>query len=180
MAKKDKRQHGGKKGGHKSAVNRIENRDAFQRLNFLHQAAVLMSSTPTTTAITAPTSGSTNTKSVGINNDHCAATMRNLGRFYLHTRRSVERKLVLRSHPQVKRTICKYCGGLLVPGVSASVKVSVEERRPVVKTTCSDCGTTRRIPAQLDGESPRLFVDRAAIVEQTEEHDGAHVKGAAS
>ncbi|KAH0630391.1 hypothetical protein JD844_013387 [Phrynosoma platyrhinos] len=74
----------------------IKDKEAFQRLSFLYQAA------------------------------HCVLAHnpenQELARFYCHTQNSISRRLVLRQDPSVKRTICKSCFSLLVPGVSSTVR----------------------------------------------------------
>ncbi|KAJ3175088.1 Ribonuclease P protein subunit p21 [Geranomyces variabilis] len=177
MGRKDKRNGGGGGGGGrniKDASHRIDNLEAYHRLNFLHQAAVLVAGLPVSNPPPPPPpppqqqhSSTTTGKnpppdSCSVQQKH-AKTCSNLSRFYIRTRRAVERKLVLRSHPSVKRSLCKRCKGLLLPGVSAMVKVKVEQGRPIVLTTCGSCGTCRRLPAGADGDSLRLYVDRAAV-----------------
>uniref|UniRef100_H2ZWW6 Ribonuclease P/MRP subunit p21 n=1 Tax=Latimeria chalumnae TaxID=7897 RepID=H2ZWW6_LATCH len=96
----------------------IKDKDAFLRLNFLYQAS------------------------------HCVLAQNpenvELARFYAHTQRTVSKRLVLRQDPSVKRTICKKCSSLLVPGVTATVrqrKVSQRQRVTVVRCLC--CGLTK-------------------------------------
>ncbi|XP_077781295.1 ribonuclease P protein subunit p21 isoform X1 [Podarcis muralis] len=74
----------------------IKDKEAFQRLSFLYQAA------------------------------HCVLRQnpenQELARFYCHTQNSISRRLVLRQDPSVKRTICRSCFSPLVPGVSSTVR----------------------------------------------------------
>ncbi|KAI8590780.1 RNAse P Rpr2/Rpp21/SNM1 subunit domain-containing protein [Geranomyces variabilis] len=173
MGKKDKRNGGGGGGGgrnNKDAPHRIDNLEAYHRLNFLHQAAVLVAGLPVSNPPPPPPPPAASSATTGKNpppnssaQQRHATTCSNLSRFYIRTRRAVERKLVLRSHPAFKRSLCKHCKGLLLPGVSASVKVKVEQGRPIVLTSCGSCGTRRHLPAGPDGDSPRLHVDRAVV-----------------
>ncbi|XP_030631886.1 ribonuclease P protein subunit p21 isoform X2 [Chanos chanos] len=72
----------------------IKDKEAFQRLNFLYQAA------------------------------HCVLAQNpenvELSRFYCSTQKTIAKRLVLRQDPSVKRTVCKRCCTLLVPGVTAT------------------------------------------------------------
>ncbi|XP_014301759.1 ribonuclease P protein subunit p21 isoform X2 [Myotis lucifugus] len=71
-------------------AGQVKDREAFQRLSFLYQAA------------------------------HCVLAQdpenQALARFYCHTERTVARRLVLRRDPSVKRTLCRGCSSLLIPG----------------------------------------------------------------
>ncbi|MEE6470082.1 hypothetical protein FKM82_008852 [Ascaphus truei] len=74
----------------------IKDKEAFQRLNFLYQAAhCVLAQNPENVA---------------------------LSRFYCHTQRMIGKRLVLRQDPSVKRTICKRCSSLLVPGITSTVR----------------------------------------------------------
>jgi RNase P subunit RPR2 len=73
----------------------LKGEDAWKRLNFLFHAAH--------SAVTLP---------------H-AQLGRNLSRVYLQDMRRVASKLVLRIDSSVKNTMCKRCGVLLVPGMTA-------------------------------------------------------------
>ncbi|KAL5018537.1 hypothetical protein ScPMuIL_004259 [Solemya velum] len=92
-------------------------KETFQRLNFLYQAAHLcLTSTPSDL---------------------------NLCRLYVHDLKSIAKKSVLRVHFAIKRTICKKCDMLLVPGITAIVRNrSKREKHTVV--TCLDCGQVKR------------------------------------
>ncbi|KAM6963012.1 ribonuclease P protein subunit p21 [Aplochiton taeniatus] len=72
----------------------LKDKEAFLRLNYLYQAA------------------------------HCVLSQnpRNveLARFYCFTQKTIARRLVLRQDPSVKRTLCKRCCSLLVPGITAT------------------------------------------------------------
>lgn len=96
----------------------VKDQDHFQRLNFLYQAA------------------------------HCVLAQNpdneELARFYIHTGRNICKRLVLRQDPSVKRTICKKCSSLLVPGVTSSVRQrrwSRKRRATVVR--CLYCGLSK-------------------------------------
>uniref|UniRef100_UPI00398F26EE ribonuclease P protein subunit p21 n=1 Tax=Pristiophorus japonicus TaxID=55135 RepID=UPI00398F26EE len=97
----------------------VKDKDAFQRLNFLYQAA------------------------------HCVLAQNpeneELARFYCHTQRTICKRLVLRQDPSVKRTVCKRCSSLLVPGLTAKVRQRKRSQRLTV-VNCLTCGLTKRFP----------------------------------
>ncbi|KAF6365225.1 hypothetical protein mRhiFer1_014621 [Rhinolophus ferrumequinum] len=72
----------------------VKDREAFQRLSFLYQAA------------------------------HCVLAQdpenQALARFYCHTERTIAKRLVLRRDPSVKRTLCRGCSSLLIPGLTCT------------------------------------------------------------
>ncbi|KAB1261235.1 Ribonuclease P protein subunit p21, partial [Camelus dromedarius] len=43
-----------------------------------------------------------------------------LARFYCHTERNIAKRLVLRRDPSVKRTLCRGCSSLLIPGLTCT------------------------------------------------------------
>ena len=94
-------------------------RDAFQRLNFLYQAA------------------------------HCAMSMNppetDLARYYARMMKTLSLKNLLRLSPHIKRNICKSCCNLLLPGVTCTIRNS-NKKTLIVK--CCDCKYTRRFPLQ--------------------------------
>lgn len=87
-----------------------------------------------------------------------------LSRFYVHTMRSVSKRLVLRMDPSVKRMVCKSCDSLLVSGVTATHRIRARrERHLVVK--CQTCGRLKRFLArpnhQLWSDKPTNVVDQS-------------------
>ncbi|MEQ2268013.1 Ribonuclease P protein subunit p21 [Xenotaenia resolanae] len=74
----------------------LKDKEAYQRLNYLYQAA------------------------------HCVLSQSpdnvELARFYCFTQKTIARRLVLRQDPSVKRTLCKKCCSLLIPGVTATTR----------------------------------------------------------
>ncbi|XP_067878143.1 ribonuclease P protein subunit p21 [Heterodontus francisci] len=118
----------------------VKDREAYQRLNFLYQAA------------------------------HCvlAQTPENeeLARFYCYTQRTISKRLVLRQDPSVKRTLCKRCSSLLLPGVTATVRLRKRSQRMTV-VRCLSCGLTKRFPNK-PGYS--LWAERPEAQLQSEAH----------
>ncbi|XP_051549070.1 ribonuclease P protein subunit p21-like [Myxocyprinus asiaticus] len=110
----------------------VKDKEAFQRLNFLYQAA------------------------------HCVLAQNpeniELARFYCFTQKTISKRLVLRQDHSVKRTICKKCCTLLVPGVTSSVRQKRgprPQRRTIVR--CLSCGLTKRFP---NNPKHKLWVDQ--------------------
>ncbi|KAE8294546.1 Ribonuclease P protein subunit p21 [Larimichthys crocea] len=122
----------------------IKDKEAYQRLNYLYQAA------------------------------HCVLSQNaenvKLARFYCFTQRTIARRLVLRQDPSVKRTLCKKCCSLLIPGITATVR----QRRKNSKTRftvmrCLSCGQSKTL---LNNPDHRLWVDQPeAQMEQRKQPD---------
>ncbi|XP_036378265.1 ribonuclease P protein subunit p21 isoform X2 [Megalops cyprinoides] len=128
----------------------IKDKEAFQRLNFLYQAA------------------------------HCVLAQNpenvELARFYSYTQRTISKRLVLRQDPSVKRTMCKKCYSLLVPGVTATVRQRKSRKRECrTLVRCLSCGQTRRF---LNDPEHRLWVDQpeAQLENQTQTEQGPSSK----
>lgn len=118
----------------------LKDRDAYLRLNFLYQAA------------------------------HCVLAQNpdntELARFYCFTQKTIARRLVLRQDPAVKRTLCKKCYVLLIPGVTATTrqkKKRCKDRFTV--TTCLSCGEKKTL---LNNPDYVLWSDRPEA--QLQEH----------
>lgn len=96
----------------------FQGREAFHRMNFLYQACHLMQSSPN-------------------------ASKTNLSAYYGQIMTGVAKKTVLRIDPSIKRTICKGCHNLLVPGMSSKVRV-VKKNSGQVQHLCLNCQTLKR------------------------------------
>lgn len=93
-----------------------KNKDALHRMNFLYQAALLMTET--------------------------GAAARGAG--YIYQTKQISQKLVLRMDIAVKRTICKRCSRLLVPGLTSSVEIADDS---LTRTDqCNNCDTKKVFP----------------------------------
>lgn len=128
----------------------LKDKDAYLRLNFLYQAA------------------------------HCVLAQNpdntELARFYCFTQKTIARRLVLRQDSSVKRTLCKKCYLLLIPGVTATIrqkKKKCKDRFTV--TTCLSCGEKKTF---LNNPDYVLWSDRpeAQLQEQKEAHPGPFPK----
>lgn len=93
------------------------NQESCQKLNFLHQASHAV---------------------LAINPENIE-----MSRFYASTMKTVAEKVVFKLDPSIKRTTCKHCHALLIPGVTARVRVRRRRERHIV-VTCLDCSTVRR------------------------------------
>ncbi|KAL2089590.1 hypothetical protein ACEWY4_014278 [Coilia grayii] len=130
----------------------IKDKEAFQRLNFLYQAA------------------------------HCVLAQSpenvELARFYCHTQKTIARRLVLRQDPSVKRSVCQRCCGLLVPGVTGTVRQRKRRgKRSATVLRCVSCGHTRKL---LNNPEHRLWVDQpeAQLENQTQPDESSGRKAA--
>ena len=110
-----------KKKKDKEISNKIPNKDAIERMNYLYQIA------------------------------HEALRLKNesLARFYIYTMMGISKRLVIRLDPSIKRTICKHCHSLLIPGITMKVRIS-PNREPHVVNTCLYCGKVKRYLARSD------------------------------
>ncbi|KAI9067275.1 Rpr2-domain-containing protein [Trametes sanguinea] len=150
MGKKNKDQE--------SAANlsSVANRDVIQRINFLYQASTYLSSISQTLPH----------KSVGDESKPHTVKRKSrsqrkrkpvvrhprdiaeLSRSYVGTMRIVGQKTMVRMDPALKRTLCKGCDTVLLPGSTTSVRVHpLPSHGEAVYYTCLTCDTTRRIPA---------------------------------
>ncbi|KAL2791508.1 ribonuclease P protein subunit p21 isoform 1 [Daubentonia madagascariensis] len=117
----------------------VKDREAFQRLNFLYQAA------------------------------HCVLAQdpenQALARFYCHTERTIAKRLVLRRpssfstprDPSVKRTLCRGCSSPLIPGLTCTQR---QRRRRGQRWTVQTCLTCQRSQRFLNDPGHLLWGDR--------------------
>ncbi|XP_014446629.1 ribonuclease P protein subunit p21 [Tupaia chinensis] len=109
----------------------VKDREAFQRLSFLYQAA------------------------------HCvlaqAPENQALARFYCHTERTIAKRLVLRRDPSVKRTLCRGCASLLLPGLTCTQR---QRRARGQRWTVQTCLTCQRSQRFLNDPKHLLWGDR--------------------
>ncbi|GFO32143.1 ribonuclease p protein component 4 [Plakobranchus ocellatus] len=96
---------------------RFLHKEIFQRVNFLHQAANLVLKTDPS------------------NIELC--------QHYISTMRLVAEKHVIRISPSIKRTFCKSCNVVLVPGQTARIR-GRSKSEPHTVVTCKICGAIKR------------------------------------
>ncbi|CDQ91622.1 unnamed protein product [Oncorhynchus mykiss] len=128
----------------------LKDKEAYQRLNFLYQAA------------------------------HCVLSQNpenvELARFYCFTQKTIAKRLVLRQDPSVKRTLCKKCCSLLVPGVTATARQRrIKYRNRMTVLQCLSCGQSKRF---LNNPKHRLWVDQyeAQLENQSQPEQGHSTK----
>ncbi|XP_056133059.1 ribonuclease P protein subunit p21 [Lampris incognitus] len=122
----------------------LKDKEAYQRLNFLYQAA------------------------------HCVLSQSpgngELARFYCFTQKTIARRLVLRQDPSVKRTLCKKCCALLLPGVTATFRQRRKNgkiRFTVIR--CLSCGQSKTL---LNNPEYRLWVDQPEAQQENQTQTG--------
>ncbi|KAL4074224.1 RNAse P Rpr2/Rpp21/SNM1 subunit domain-containing protein [Scleroderma yunnanense] len=139
--------------------NNVANRDIIQRLNFLYQASVLLNTIP-----------SSRSQSLQRNrNKH--VTPSELSRSYIDTMKTVGQKTNVKIDPSVKRRLCKGCSSVLVPGMSAKVRVkNSTSHGHLISYICLACHTHRRIPAPpVLSSDPQYEPDSAMESSQSQE-----------
>ncbi|THH28390.1 hypothetical protein EUX98_g5806 [Antrodiella citrinella] len=76
------------------------------------------------------------------------STCADLSRVYVKSIKTIGQKTNVKLDPAVKRTLCKECNVVLVPGATATVRVKASTTHGnVMVYTCTQCKTIRRIPA---------------------------------
>ncbi|KAK0188263.1 Rpr2-domain-containing protein [Armillaria mellea] len=112
-------------------ANSVPNKDILQRLNFLYQASVYLN------GVASPSPPRRKRVTAG-----------DLSRSYVSSMKIVGQKTVVKMDPSVKRTICKGCNTILVPGSTVGIRANKSPSHGhVMVYTCTHCKTTRRIPA---------------------------------
>uniref|UniRef100_A0A8C6TK27 Uncharacterized protein n=1 Tax=Neogobius melanostomus TaxID=47308 RepID=A0A8C6TK27_9GOBI len=124
----------------------LKDRDAYLRLNFLYQVGHLYFDFYLPAAHCVLAQNPDNTE---------------LARFYCFTQKTIARRLVLRQDPSVKRTLCKKCYSLLIPGVTATTR----QKTRFTVTTCLSCGEKKTF---LNNPDYVLWSDRPEA--QLQEH----------
>ncbi|KAI8896935.1 RNAse P Rpr2/Rpp21/SNM1 subunit domain-containing protein [Globomyces pollinis-pini] len=109
----------------------IPNKDIYDRMNFLYQAATLYSQNP-----------------LKKYSHHLSSQLK-----------SVSKKLVIRMDPSIKRTICKKCDGVLIPGKTCELDVN----EFLVNVVCNVCQHSKRFPI------PRLLEKELTVDKQPTE-----------
>ncbi|KAG6333316.1 hypothetical protein ID866_5773 [Astraeus odoratus] len=139
----------------------VANKDIIQRLNFLYQASILLNTmspaVPQPPLVEKPTlpKSQDNQKKRRRRRQKRVVTMSELSRSYIDTMKTVGQKTNVKLDPSVKRRLCKACSLVLLPGVSATVRVkSSTSHGHLVSYTCHSCQTERRIPAPPVASSP--------------------------
>ncbi|XP_052791088.1 uncharacterized protein LOC128225098 [Mya arenaria] len=77
-----------------------------------------------------------------------------LCRYYINTLKLIARKNCIALHPNIKRTICKRCNMLLVPGLSSLIRLK-HKRQKMSTITCTECGTVK-LYVNAQGHIPNI------------------------
>ncbi|KAL1945784.1 hypothetical protein VTO73DRAFT_1786 [Trametes versicolor] len=151
----------------------VANRDIIQRINFLYQASAYLNSVsqalPTSAVQPQQPAPAVKGKSKKKQKVRHPRDTAELSRSYIGSMRTVGQKTMVRMDPSLKRTLCKSCDTILLPGSTAIVRVRPTfSHRHAVVYTCLTCNASRRIPAPpvlgIDGTLP---ADNVAVVNTT-------------
>ncbi|KZT10824.1 Rpr2-domain-containing protein, partial [Laetiporus sulphureus 93-53] len=141
------------------SLSGVANRDILQRLNFLYQASAYLQSIsqdPTAKPIDrgrpsklSPLQGPSKAEKKEIRRkQRHPNTAVELSREYIKSMKIIGQKTMVKMDPNVKRTMCKKCNSLLIPGTTALVRVkSSPSHGHLISYTCLSCTAARRIPA---------------------------------
>lgn len=150
MGKKDKQKQKGKQLG---TARDIPNKENNSRLTYLYHLSNLFTTTTQ-------------------NGSH----LTQLARGYTRSMDLIAKKTVSKVSPEVKRTICKKCHTLLIPGLTMSMyienltKGAQNEKGDVFVNKCLLCGKCKRFPVGKD-RNYVPFHQRNAVKETVEEGD---------
>ena len=108
--------------------------ESAARMNFLYQAAHTILNEDKNSEQEKSNSSKNKTKK---SNQIVAA-------YYTQLMVGIGHKSVLRSSKELKRTICKGCRSLLLPGKTATVKIKTKEKR--IGSQCNICKTEKLFP----------------------------------
>jgi ribonuclease P protein subunit RPR2 len=164
-------------------VKRVQNRHCYSRIAFLHQAAQHLASkqllsepeviSPGTEVVDIPsvtqntdkqtqTVASASPTVVGKSSDQTPSVHATDGfglsrRFASHIL-AVSRKASIKASREMKRSICKRCCSILIPGQTADYQVENKSRgghkscADIMLVTCSACGFEKRYPFGAQGQ----------------------------
>lgn len=134
--------------------NSVANRDILQRLSYLYQASQLLGTSsvpppPVPGPIPAGLHGAERRlEARRRTRERHGTAPADLARAYVRDMRAIGMKTNMRMDPAVKRTLCKGCDMVLVPGLTAQVRVNTSSNAGnVVCYTCLSCHKPRRFPA---------------------------------
>ncbi|KAL7424643.1 Ribonuclease P protein subunit p21 [Cryptotrichosporon argae] len=139
----------------------VLNRDVLQRYNFTYQSSVYLSALGTSSAGAGPSArapvalphpaaaqGRQRRAGDAPGVDFAAlarGNMRASGRMINHCQ--------VKCDPSVKRTVCKGCAAVLVPGLTSRVRVRTKHRTPTLVYTCTTCQTSLALPCPASAET---------------------------
>ncbi|KAL7272344.1 hypothetical protein RUND412_004853 [Rhizina undulata] len=150
----------------------------YSRINFLYQASHILNGQAGPGSLTTPTAASVDAPQSSTPSDP-------LSRFYLSTARAVAKRSVLRLDPSIKRTICKRCDSLLIPGVSSVHRIENASKggrkswADVLVIECNACGAVKRFPVGMEekrGGNWNLWCNRKDVAFSTHQGDEEETK----
>ncbi|KAH8107874.1 Rpr2-domain-containing protein [Cristinia sonorae] len=173
----------------------VANRDILQRMNFLYQASAFLNTIVDPPAVPEPPSPPvvSSIASTPVQQERqlkiqrkrverlkkrhpptCAA----LSRSYINSMKIIGQKTNVKLDPAVKRTICKSCNVVLMPGATATVRVkSSSTHGNMMLYTCMSCKQIRRIPAPPTLH-PQVEDPDSAVQDESMAVDSATVEAA--
>ena len=131
--KKKKAKRGSAKGPPASGLMRAH--ASYSRMNFLAQASAMLVADPST---------------------------RPVSRYLSSQMAKVASRNVLRVSRQLKGDACRHCREVLVPGLTAIVRMDRKGGQPRVRTKCVTCGTLRKRVATRDPRPDRETIESSA------------------
>ena len=87
-----------------------------------------------------------------IQNGQQSMTENAVSNYYTHLSLNMAKKSLLKIEPQVKRNVCKGCEGLLLPGVTARVRI-LKKPAGVIEWRCIRCQTCKKFPSSRHYEA---------------------------
>ncbi|KAL7316807.1 hypothetical protein PS15m_003248 [Mucor circinelloides] len=146
----------------------VKNVQAFERLSFLHQAAVLMSTIKydtTPSASKSSTSAALNTTTEPKHNvkdwqGDPPGTLHATSRYLNNHMKQITGKLVMRLDPSVKRAVCRRCDTPIIPVITSTSRIK-SKPAPTVIQTCKICKSKRRYTSQ--NPNYQLFSERSDV-----------------
>ncbi|KAI9356208.1 RNAse P Rpr2/Rpp21/SNM1 subunit domain-containing protein [Zopfochytrium polystomum] len=76
-----------------------------------------------------------------------SAPLAGIGRYYAGAMKKVSAKMVLRIDPHVKRSLCKRCDTVLIPGVTSRIRTA-DKPELLVKIECLACLSSKHLPCR--------------------------------
>ncbi|CAO3652213.1 unnamed protein product [Cunninghamella blakesleeana] len=138
----------------------LQNLQVYQRMNFLNEAAILMSTLsrpiPSITTVTKQENkqNSVNKKEQKDKKKKKSQwqgdlNLHPLSRYYNSTMKKIGKRLVLRIDPRIKRSICNRCDASLIPGLTSTIRIS-SKYQSTMNTKCNTCSGERKIVSKPD------------------------------
>ncbi|PFH45711.1 hypothetical protein AMATHDRAFT_158121 [Amanita thiersii Skay4041] len=126
----------------------VPNRDIIQRMNFLYQASVYLSYLSQDCPPACEEDGEKNAAGGSSGVSRRTVTAHDLAKVYTRTMTAVGKKATVKIDPAIKRTICKGCQSVEVPGLTLSIRTKKSKSHGrCVEYRCTSCDRIRRFPA---------------------------------